>query len=77
MIDSIGGLGFLDLVEKILDDELGYNHGGYPEMNILTIDLIGDEEPTDEDGDIGVSVSLGDEIFSKELGKMFPDEAEK
>ncbi|GJY69028.1 hypothetical protein Tco_0472010 [Tanacetum coccineum] len=27
------------------------------------IDLTGDEDPTDEDGDIGVSVSLGDEIF--------------
>ncbi|GKE52245.1 hypothetical protein Tco_1487401, partial [Tanacetum coccineum] len=26
-------------------------------------DLTGDEDPTDEDGDIGVSVSLGDEIF--------------
>ncbi|GJZ59544.1 hypothetical protein Tco_0615360, partial [Tanacetum coccineum] len=25
-------------------------------------DLIDDEDPTDEDGDIGVSVSLGDEI---------------
>ncbi|GKC11596.1 hypothetical protein Tco_1008378, partial [Tanacetum coccineum] len=29
-------------------------------------DLIGDEDPTNEDGDIGVSVSLGDEIFSEE-----------
>ncbi|GKC53639.1 hypothetical protein Tco_1076384, partial [Tanacetum coccineum] len=28
-------------------------------------DLIGDEESTDEDGDISVSVSLGDKIFSK------------
>ncbi|GJS06617.1 hypothetical protein Tco_0363413 [Tanacetum coccineum] len=27
------------------------------------VDLIGDEDPTDEDVDIGVSVSLGDEIF--------------
>ncbi|GJT24681.1 hypothetical protein Tco_0894618 [Tanacetum coccineum] len=27
------------------------------------VDLTGDEDPTDEDGDIGVSVSLGDEIF--------------
>ncbi|GJZ81237.1 hypothetical protein Tco_0646231 [Tanacetum coccineum] len=26
------------------------------------VDLIDDEDPTDEDGDIGVSVSLGDEI---------------
>ncbi|GJW33438.1 hypothetical protein Tco_0053470 [Tanacetum coccineum] len=30
------------------------------------VDLIGDEDPTDEDGDIGVSMSLGDEIFSEE-----------
>ncbi|GJU37608.1 hypothetical protein Tco_1185962 [Tanacetum coccineum] len=30
------------------------------------VDLTGDEDPTDEDGDIGVSVSLGDEIFSEE-----------
>ncbi|GJV88494.1 reverse transcriptase domain, reverse transcriptase zinc-binding domain protein [Tanacetum coccineum] len=29
------------------------------------VDLTGDEDPTDEDGDIGVSVSLGDEIFSR------------
>ncbi|GJS96548.1 hypothetical protein Tco_0803516 [Tanacetum coccineum] len=28
------------------------------------VDLTNDEDPTDEDGDIGVSVSLGDEIFS-------------
>ncbi|GKF22749.1 hypothetical protein Tco_0075071, partial [Tanacetum coccineum] len=28
-------------------------------------DLIGDEDSTDEDGDIGVLVSLGDEIFSE------------
>ncbi|GJV25353.1 hypothetical protein Tco_1378048 [Tanacetum coccineum] len=27
------------------------------------VDLTGDEDPTDEDGDIGVSVSLGVEIF--------------
>ncbi|GJV98042.1 hypothetical protein Tco_1549619 [Tanacetum coccineum] len=38
-------------------------------MNILTIDLTGDKDPTDEDGDIGigdstgVSASLGGEIF--------------
>ncbi|GJY30848.1 hypothetical protein Tco_0414343 [Tanacetum coccineum] len=38
-------------------------------MNTLTIDLTGDEDPTDEDRDIGmgdstgVSVSLGGEIF--------------
>ncbi|GJV07549.1 hypothetical protein Tco_1345205 [Tanacetum coccineum] len=30
------------------------------------VDLTGDEDPTDEDGDIGVSVSLGDEIFLEE-----------
>ncbi|GJT81135.1 hypothetical protein Tco_1055477 [Tanacetum coccineum] len=29
------------------------------------VDLTGDEDPTDEDGDIGVLVSLGDEIYSK------------
>ncbi|GJW34139.1 hypothetical protein Tco_0054171 [Tanacetum coccineum] len=29
------------------------------------VDLTGDEDPTNEDGDIGVSVSLGDEIFSE------------
>ncbi|GJW74951.1 hypothetical protein Tco_0134321 [Tanacetum coccineum] len=29
------------------------------------VDLIGDEDSTDEDGDIGVLVSLGDEIFSE------------
>ncbi|GJS49920.1 hypothetical protein Tco_0600041 [Tanacetum coccineum] len=51
--------------EEILDDEPGHNHGGYPEMNVLTsiFDLTGDEDLTDEDGDIGVLVSLGDEIF--------------
>ncbi|GJW37125.1 hypothetical protein Tco_0060045 [Tanacetum coccineum] len=27
------------------------------------VDLTGDEDPTDEDGDIGVSMSLGDEIY--------------
>ncbi|GJU08061.1 hypothetical protein Tco_1124491 [Tanacetum coccineum] len=68
-------LEFLDLVQKILDDEPGHNHGGYPEMNILgysdggVVDLIGDEDPTDED--IGVSVSLGDEIFLE--GKKFQE----
>ncbi|GJV52982.1 hypothetical protein Tco_1448723 [Tanacetum coccineum] len=50
---------FLDLVQKILDDEPGHNHGGYLEMNILgysdggVVDLIGDEDPTDEDIDGG------------------------
>ncbi|GKD80901.1 hypothetical protein Tco_1347740 [Tanacetum coccineum] len=29
------------------------------------VDLIGDEDSTNEDGDIGVLVSLGDEIFSE------------
>ncbi|GJS05358.1 hypothetical protein Tco_0321866 [Tanacetum coccineum] len=29
------------------------------------VDLTGDEDPIDEDGDIGVSVSLGDEIYSE------------
>ncbi|GJV52349.1 hypothetical protein Tco_1448090 [Tanacetum coccineum] len=54
-------LEFLDLVQKILNDELGHNHG--------VVDLTGDEDLTDEDGDTGmgdstrVSVSLGGEIF--------------
>ncbi|GKF22987.1 hypothetical protein Tco_0075309 [Tanacetum coccineum] len=53
---------FLDLVQKILDDESGHNH--------RVVDLTGDEDLTDEDGDTGmgdstgVSVSLGGEIFS-------------
>ncbi|GJU03687.1 hypothetical protein Tco_1114025 [Tanacetum coccineum] len=66
-------LEFLDHVQKILDDEPGYNHGGYPEMNSGggVVDLTGDEDLTDEDGDtrmgdsIGVLVSLGDEISSR------------
>ncbi|GJV93920.1 hypothetical protein Tco_1541733 [Tanacetum coccineum] len=33
--------------------------------SVLYFDLTGDEDPTDKDGDIGVSVSLGDEIFSE------------
>ncbi|GJT89101.1 hypothetical protein Tco_1070818 [Tanacetum coccineum] len=35
------------------------------------VDLTGDEDPTDEDGDIGVSVSLGVEIFLE--GKKFQE----
>ncbi|GKD90385.1 hypothetical protein Tco_1365892, partial [Tanacetum coccineum] len=34
-------------------------------------DLTGDEDPTNEDGDIGVSVSLGVEIFLE--GKKFQE----
>ncbi|GKB42416.1 hypothetical protein Tco_0887358 [Tanacetum coccineum] len=66
-------------IKKTFDDESKYNHEGYPEMNVLTsirflgsggdvVDLTGDEDPTDEDGDIGigdptrVSVPLGGEI---------------
>ncbi|GJU49009.1 hypothetical protein Tco_1218564 [Tanacetum coccineum] len=55
-----------DRTWKTFDDESKYNHGGYPEMNVLT--SISDEDPTDEDGDIGigdptrVSLSLGGEI---------------
>ncbi|GKB83834.1 hypothetical protein Tco_0950729, partial [Tanacetum coccineum] len=51
--------------------------------NTDSFDLTGDENPTDEDGDIEigdsteVSVSFGDEIFSKGLRKMFPGEAGK
>ncbi|GJY62721.1 hypothetical protein Tco_0464181 [Tanacetum coccineum] len=30
---------------------------------MFLVDLTIDEDPTDEDGDIGVSVSFGDEIF--------------
>ncbi|GJX93221.1 hypothetical protein Tco_0347807 [Tanacetum coccineum] len=47
------------------------------------VNLTGDEDPTDEDRDIEigdsteVSVSFGDEIFSKGSGKMFLGEAEK
>ncbi|GKA04415.1 hypothetical protein Tco_0677196, partial [Tanacetum coccineum] len=49
MSDSIGDLVFLDT--KVLRKS--------------DVDLTGDEDPTDKDGDIGVSVSLGDEIFSE------------
>ncbi|GJX12810.1 hypothetical protein Tco_0204568 [Tanacetum coccineum] len=42
-------LEFLDLVQKILDDELGHNHG--------VVDLTGDEDLTDEDGDTGMGDS--------------------
>ncbi|GKB03146.1 hypothetical protein Tco_0831235 [Tanacetum coccineum] len=35
------------------------------------VDLTGDEDPTDKDGDIGVSVSLGVEIFLE--GKKFQE----
>ncbi|GKD67030.1 hypothetical protein Tco_1309138 [Tanacetum coccineum] len=55
-------LEFLDLVQKILNDEPGHNHG--------VVDLTSDEDLTDEDGDTrmgdstGVLVSLGDEISS-------------
>ncbi|GJV27417.1 hypothetical protein Tco_1383865 [Tanacetum coccineum] len=54
-------LEFLDLVQKILDDEPGHNHGGYPEMNSGgdVVDLTGDEDPTDEDGDTGMGDSTG------------------
>ncbi|GKD86709.1 hypothetical protein Tco_1357863 [Tanacetum coccineum] len=57
-------LEFLDLVQKILDDEPGHNHG--------VVDLTGDEDLTDEDGDTrmgdstGVSMYLGGEISSGE-----------
>ncbi|GJR08241.1 putative ribonuclease H-like domain-containing protein [Tanacetum coccineum] len=43
------------------------------------VDLTGDENPTDEDEDIEigdsteVSVSFGDEIFSKRFGRCFPE----
>ncbi|GJT59554.1 hypothetical protein Tco_1003087 [Tanacetum coccineum] len=66
MSDPIGGLEFL---------------GTKPGSGV--VDLTGDENPTDEDGDIEigdsteVSVSFGDEIFSKGLRKMFPGEAGK
>ncbi|GJT20083.1 hypothetical protein Tco_0878789 [Tanacetum coccineum] len=58
-------LEFLDLFQKILDDKLGHNHGGYPGTEV---DLTSDEDHTDEDGgtrmgnSTGVSMSLGDEI---------------
>ncbi|GJS57412.1 hypothetical protein Tco_0652196, partial [Tanacetum coccineum] len=62
-------LKFLDLVQNTFDDEPGHNHEGYPSGGDV-VDLTGDEDLTDEDGDIGmgdstgVSVSLGGEIFS-------------
>ncbi|GJV16688.1 reverse transcriptase domain-containing protein [Tanacetum coccineum] len=37
----------------------------HTESGAGVVDLIGDEDSTDEDGDIGVLVSLGDEIFSE------------
>ncbi|GJR12397.1 hypothetical protein Tco_0795049 [Tanacetum coccineum] len=55
MSDLIGGLVFLGTKINSLKR---YSGGG-------VVDLIGDEDSTDEDGDIGVSVSLGGEIFSK------------
>ncbi|GJW52160.1 hypothetical protein Tco_0093511 [Tanacetum coccineum] len=65
MSDPIGGLEFL-------------GSSGTGSLPSGRVDLTGDENPTDEDGDIEigdsteVSVSFGDEIFSKGLGKMFP-----
>nr|GEV32964.1 hypothetical protein [Tanacetum cinerariifolium] len=47
-------------VDKTFDDELGYLLWLFPEMIILTIDLIGDEDPTNKDGDTEVLVSLGE-----------------
>ncbi|GKB68583.1 hypothetical protein Tco_0929995 [Tanacetum coccineum] len=50
-------------------DDAKYEHVGQDTRS--QVNLTGDEDPTDEDGDIGigdstgVSVSLGDEIFSK------------
>ncbi|GJS87255.1 hypothetical protein Tco_0769891 [Tanacetum coccineum] len=70
MSDPIGGFEFL-----------GFS--GTSSLPSGRVDLTGDENPTDEDGDIEignsteVSVSFGDEIFSKRLGKMFLDEAGK
>ncbi|GKE02776.1 hypothetical protein Tco_1390759, partial [Tanacetum coccineum] len=70
MSDPIGGLEFL-------------GSSGTGSLPSGRVDLTGDENPTDEDGDIEigdsteVSVSFGDEIFSKGLGKMFPGEAGK
>ncbi|GJX67911.1 hypothetical protein Tco_0303638 [Tanacetum coccineum] len=70
MSDPIGGLEFL-------------GSSGTGSLPSGRVDLTGDENPTDEDGDIEignstkVSVSYGDEIFSKGLGKMFLGEAGK
>ncbi|GJY89932.1 hypothetical protein Tco_0505128 [Tanacetum coccineum] len=47
---------FLDQIFASID---GYRRRGVG----CVVDLTGDEDPTDEDGDIGVLVSLGDEIF--------------
>ncbi|GJR04566.1 hypothetical protein Tco_0527550 [Tanacetum coccineum] len=70
MSDPIGGLEFL-------------GSSGTGLLPNSRVDLTGDEDSTDEDGDIEigdsteVSVSFGDEIFLKGLGKMFPGEAGK
>ncbi|GJV93545.1 hypothetical protein Tco_1541358 [Tanacetum coccineum] len=64
MSDPIGGLEFL-------------GSSGIGSLPSGRVDITGDENPTHEDGDIEigdsteVSVSFGDEIFSKGLGKMF------
>ncbi|GKB56816.1 hypothetical protein Tco_0913002 [Tanacetum coccineum] len=54
MSDPIGGLD--RMLSRIL------SKGSFGDD---VVDLTGDEDPTDEDGDIGVSVSLGDEIYSE------------
>ncbi|GJU03360.1 hypothetical protein Tco_1113698 [Tanacetum coccineum] len=43
----------------------------YQRNSCGVVDLTGDEDPTDEDGDIGVSVSLGVEIFLE--GKKYQE----
>nr|GEU39008.1 hypothetical protein [Tanacetum cinerariifolium] len=68
---------FLNLVQKTLDDKLGYplmiiSRDEHLTHYVPRVDLTGDEDPTDEDQDTGmgdltgVSVSLGGEIFSEE-----------
>nr|GEW28739.1 hypothetical protein [Tanacetum cinerariifolium] len=57
--------------DKTFDDELGYLLWLFPEMIIPTIDLIGDKDPTDEDGDIEVSVSL-DEVIKSSAKNLLP-----
>ncbi|GJS72856.1 hypothetical protein Tco_0705697 [Tanacetum coccineum] len=57
-------------IEEILGDTTQRDIGRcYPKRYFHSgggvVNLTGDEDPTDEDGDIGVLVSLGDEIFSE------------
>ncbi|GKB57001.1 hypothetical protein Tco_0913187 [Tanacetum coccineum] len=53
-----------------------WNCGACKQLVGEGVDLTGDEDPTDKDGDIGVSVSLGVEIFLEgKKSQVFPGEA--